>query len=255
MNTDRDIENVVAGLFWGLLFGVGLTSLAVYWYVKTREKVNAFFAPKTEPVVRDVPQSTVVCRESGEVIRSGKYTPEPTDVVIPLDLRMISPYAPPNPAFGLAEPRYFSAFYTPDAANIHLFIRTLREASGGGTNDFSKLDLFLTLKCGSRLLIDPRPDCADIGAAYGVKFSGFIYPDTAPEPKDDRHRVMRYLENELGAVRARADMVGIIMTHISAAKRGDHEIFTTYPDLKTEEGIQLVVDVFQSFLERAKAAH
>lgn len=254
-NPSAHATDVLAAFITGGLLGMGLViTLWVYSYRNraTLATLAEILSSGHKPQMAIAP-GTLVYRSSGEVITGGAYSSEPGDVVIPLDARMLSPSVAPNPPFGLNEPRFFSVYYTPDKHNIHTFARTLL-AVGKGSPDFDKLDLFLKEKCEARLAIDLRPDCADIGNAYGVKFSGFVYPQERSEPKDERGRTERMIANMVSTGLAKVGGVGEIATMIAQFERNEHPSQQEHPELTHEPMKQHALDIMRNLLERAKSA-
>lgn len=244
--------NLLESFICGGVFATGLVIAAIVFFRKHRDVLEGFLWPKP---LKKVGPKTLLYRESGTAMAAGgSYRPEAGDLIVPLEPRMISPYMPASPVYGVTDARFLSVFYQPDPKNIDTFVRTLREASGDKV-DFAKLDLFLTLKCGSRLLLDARPDCADIAAAYGVKFSGFVFPDTvAPEPKDDRSRMDRAIANMVSAALAQVGGLGVVAVMLAQLEAGTHPLQEQYPELKEPVMKQHVIDVVKQLLDRAKSA-
>jgi hypothetical protein len=197
-----------------------------------------------------VPPLNLLYRQTGDVMRAGEsYVPEPSDLLIPLAARRIHASHAAG-KHGLLEERYMNASYIPDEANIHAFAINMREHRG--TTAF---DNALALRCGEKLCIDPRPNCTDVAAAFGVRFTSFDYPDQGePEPKDDRDRIQRQLDAIVQAALANVGGVGALANHIKLMEAGEHPLQKEFPELKEPAHKKAAVDILKAAMNRAKTA-
>ncbi len=238
--------------FFGGVIGAALAIAAIFFFRANRGALDAILSPKVP--LKNVAPKTLVYRASGTALAAGgSYRPEAGDLVVHLDPRRISPWIPAaRPGAGRdATDRYFTVGYEPDPLRIHTFVRTFREAG----SEPVKLDAFIAKHCGVLLCYSARPDCTDIEKTYGVKFSGFVFPETVqPEPKDDRSRISRNLQAEFESMLARMDMLAVGESLKIQIMAREHAFLAAHPEINTDDGIRMLVDLIQQFIDRAKSA-